>query len=109
MKANRGAAGPDGMRIADFPDLIRCTGRDSSRNFLDGSYRPEPVRREVIPKPDGSGERMLGIPNVLDRVIQQAVQQVLTPIFDPDFSESSFGLRTQTFRTGSSQAGETVP
>jgi len=93
VKANRGAAGPDGMRIADFPDFIRAHWPRIRQELLDGSYRPEPVRRKVIPKPDGSGERMLGIPNVLDRVIQQAVQQVLTPIFDPEFSESSFGFR----------------
>ena len=59
---------------------------------LDGSYQPSPVRRKSIPKPGGRGERLLGIPIVTDRVIAQAIQQVLTPIFDPEFSESSFGF-----------------
>ncbi|MCA9108164.1 MAG: group II intron reverse transcriptase/maturase, partial [Planctomycetales bacterium] len=60
--------------------------------LLDGTYQPEPARRKSIPKPDGS-ERNLGIPNVQERLLQQAILQVLTPIFDPDFSESSFGFR----------------
>jgi len=93
VKANRGAPGVDGMTIAEFPDYIREHWPTIRQQLQDGSYRPQPVRRKAIPKPDGSGDRLLGIPVVLDRVIQQAVQQVLTPIFDPDFSESSFGFR----------------
>ncbi|WP_422444011.1 reverse transcriptase domain-containing protein [Endozoicomonas sp. ALB091] len=60
--------------------------------LLDGTYQPSPVRRHVIEKPDG-GERLLGIPTVMDRVIQQAIVQVLTPVFDPGFSPNSFGYR----------------
>ena len=92
VRANRGAAGPDGMTIAEFPDWCREHWETIRQQLLDGTYRPQPVRRVSIPKPDG-GERLLGIPNVLDRVIQQAIGQVLTPIFDPNFSESSFGFR----------------
>jgi RNA-directed DNA polymerase len=91
VRANRGAAGPDGMTIAEFPDWCREHWPTIRQQLLDGTYRPQPVRRVTIPKPDG-GERLLGIPSVLDRLIQQAVQQVLTPIFDPEFSESSFGF-----------------
>lgn len=93
VRRNRGAPGPDGMTIGQFPEFIRENWATIRQQLLDGTYRPQPVRRKTIPKPDGSGERMLGIPTVLDRVIQQAVQQVLTPIFDPEFSESSFGFR----------------
>jgi RNA-directed DNA polymerase len=93
VKSNRGAPGVDEMTIAEFPDYIREHWPAIKQQLTDGTYRPQPVRRKAIPKPDGSGERLLGIPIVLDRLIQQAFQQVLTPIFDPDFSESSFGFR----------------
>jgi RNA-directed DNA polymerase len=92
VRSNRGAPGPDGMTIADFPDWFVEHWPTICQQLLGGTYRPQPVRRVTIPKPDG-GERLLGIPNVLDRLIQQAVGQVLTPIFDPGFSESSFGFR----------------
>ena len=82
-----------GITIAQFPDFLRPHWKTVRQSLLDGTYRPQAVRRKVIPKPDGSGDRMLGIPTVLDRLIQQAVLQVLTPIFDPGFSESSFGFR----------------
>jgi len=92
VKANRGAPGIDGMHIEDFAAFARERWPTIRERLSDGSYRPQPVRRVVIPKP-GGGERPLGIPTVTDRLIQQAIAQVLTPIFDPDFSESSFGFR----------------
>jgi len=92
VKSNRGAPGIDGMRIEDFPAHAREHWSVIRQSLSDGSYRPQPVRRVNIPKPDG-GERALGIPTVVDRVIQQAIAQVMTPIFDPEFSESSFGFR----------------
>jgi RNA-directed DNA polymerase len=92
VRANRGAPGPDGITLAEFPNWLRPRWPAIRQQLLDGTYRPEPVRRKAIAKPDG-GERLLGIPNVLDRLIQQAILQVLTPLFDPDFSESSHGFR----------------
>jgi RNA-directed DNA polymerase len=92
VKANRGAPGPDGITLKQFPEHFRPLWPGLRQQLLDGTYRPEAVRRKAIAKPDG-GERLLGIPNVQERLVQQAVLQVLTPIFDPDFSESSFGFR----------------
>ena len=93
VKANRGAPGVDGMTVDEFPAFAREHWPSIRQALLDGSYSPQPVRRVEIPKPSGRGVRLLGIPTVLDRLIAQAIQQVLTPIFDPDFSESSFGFR----------------
>ena len=92
VKSNRGAPGIDGLRIEDFPAYAREHWPAIRQRLNDGSYQPQPVRRITIPKPDG-GERALGIPAVVDRVIQQAIAQVMTPIFDPEFSESSYGFR----------------
>ena len=92
VKANQGAPGVDGMGIEDFPEFARLHWSGIRQQLVDGTYQPQPVRRVSIPKPQG-GERPLGIPTVLDRVVQQAIAQVLTPIFDPDFSASSFGFR----------------
>ena len=80
------------MTGEEFPTYARAHWREIRQALLDGKYRPSPVRRVEIPKPNG-GVRLLGIPMVVDRVIQQAVAQVLSPIFDPEFSESSFGFR----------------
>ena len=93
VRRNRGAPGPDGLTIGEFEPWARENWPAIRQQLLDGTYRPSPVRRKTIPKPDGKGNRLLGIPNVLDRLIQQAIVQVLTPIFDPTFSESSFGFR----------------
>ena len=93
VKSNKGAPGSDGMTLEDFPAYAREHWPTIRQSLLDGVYPPRPVRRVAIPKPGGRGERMLGVPCVVDRVIQQAILQVLTPIFDPEFSESSFGSR----------------
>jgi RNA-directed DNA polymerase len=92
VRSNKGAPGADGMSLEDFPVFAREHWPAIRQALLDGSHRPQPVRRVMIPKP-GGGERALGIPSVVDRAIQQAIAQVLTPIFDPEFSESSFGFR----------------
>ncbi len=93
VRANKGAAGVDGMIIDEFPEWARTGGWKQTLNDLNkGCYKPAPVRRVEIDKPDG-GTRRLGIPTVKDRVIQQAIAQVLTPIFDPEFSNNSFGFR----------------
>lgn len=92
VKANKGKAGIDGMEVGDFPDFLREHWEKLRGKLEDGSYKPSPVRRVEIPK-DGGGKRVLGIPTVLDRMIQQAIAQVLTPLYDPTFSDSSFGFR----------------
>jgi len=92
VRSNKGASGIDGMRIEDFADYARREWATIRHSLLDGSYQPTAVRRVSIPKP-GGGERNLGVPCVLDRVIQQAILPVLTPLFDPEFLESSFGSR----------------
>jgi RNA-directed DNA polymerase len=92
VRANRGAPGVDGMTTEQFVPWLR-EHWVKVREALDaGTYQPSPVRRVVIPKP-GGGERLLGVPTCLDRLVQQAIAQVLTPIFDPCFSRSSFGFR----------------
>jgi RNA-directed DNA polymerase len=93
VKSNQGAPGLDGLRIEDFAGYARLHWEAIRQSFREGKDQPTPVRRVVIPKPGGRGERMLGVPTVLDRVIQPAIWQVLTPIFDPEFSEFSFGCR----------------
>lgn len=92
VTANRGAPGVDGMTTDELGPWLRQHWA-SIREALDaGTYQPSPIRRVVIPKP-GGGERLLGVPTCLDRLIQQAIAQVLTPVFDPLFSGSSFGFR----------------
>jgi group II intron reverse transcriptase/maturase len=92
VKANRGSAGVDGRSIAETADYLRTHWPRIREALLDGSYRPAPVRRVEIPKP-GGGVRELGIPTVADRLIQQALLQVLQPIIDPTFSDHSYGFR----------------
>lgn len=92
VKANRGAPGIDGMNVDEFAAFLKEQWLEIRASLLAGTYQPLPVRRVEIPKPAG-GTRPLGIPTVLDRLIQQAMAQVLGPIFDPEFSDSSFGFR----------------
>ena len=92
VKANKGAAGVDGLDIGQTADLLRTRWPDIRQALLTGRYRPSPVRKVMIPKPDGS-QRELGIPTVTDRLIQQALLQVLQPLIDPTFSEHSHGFR----------------
>jgi RNA-directed DNA polymerase len=92
VAANKGSAGVDGISIADFREWAKGTWAEIRRALFDGTYVPSPIRRCEIPKGNG-GVRKLGIPTVMDRVIQQAISQVLTGIFDPEFSELSFGFR----------------
>jgi RNA-directed DNA polymerase len=89
---NKGAAGVDGMTVKQLPRALAARWSDIEAQLLQGRYQPQPVRRVRIPKPDG-GERLLGIPTVIDRVIQQAVLQRLQPLWDPTFSEHSYGFR----------------
>ncbi|WP_447042433.1 group II intron reverse transcriptase/maturase [Vreelandella sp. H-I2] len=90
--ANKGAPGIDGMTVQTLVDHLKQHWPTLREQLLTDTYSPQPVRAAVIPKPKG-GTRRLGIPTVTDRLIQQALLQLLTPIFDPDFSESSFGYR----------------
>lgn len=92
VKANKGSHGVDGMAVGELLSYLKQNGELIRQALLKGAYRPSPVRRVEIPKPDG-GIRLLGIPTVLDRVIQQAIAQVLSPIFETQFSEFSFGFR----------------
>ena len=94
VRANKGAPGIDKLTIAEFPAWGKANWTRVKAELRAGSYRPQPVRRCEIEKPDG-GIRQLGIPTVPDRIIQQAIAQVLTPIFDPVFSAHSYGYREE--------------
>jgi RNA-directed DNA polymerase len=92
VRSNRGAPGVDGITIEAFPRWIASRKEKLVAQLKEGSYRPQPLRRVKLPKPNG-GERLLGIPTVLDRLVQQAILQVLQPRLDPSFSEHSYGFR----------------
>ena len=93
VMANKGAAGVDGMPVAALMPHLKEHWAAIKEGLLNGRYEPSPVLKVEIPKPGGKGMRLLGIPTVLDRLVQQALHQVLMPIFDPDFSSSSYGFR----------------
>jgi len=92
VKANRGAPGVDGMTIREMYGWLVGHREELVGSLLDGSYQPQAIRGVEIPKPSG-GKRQLGIPTVIDRLVQQAILQVLNPLLDPTFSESSYGFR----------------
>ena len=89
VRANQGAAGTDGMSVKQFPSFAREHWPAIRQSLMNETYQPAAVRRVEIPKRDG-GRRPLGIPTVLDRVLQQALAQVLNPIFDPHFAATSY-------------------
>ena len=91
---NKGAPGVDGITVRQLPSVLKARWPEIEDQLLRGCYQPQPVRRVQIPKPDG-GMRNLGIPTVIDRVIQQAVLQRLQPLWDPTFSEHSYGFRPE--------------
>lgn len=89
---NKGASGVDRMEYTQLKDYLKENGQEIKAQIRERKYRPQPVKRVEIPKDDG-GVRNLGVPTVIDRFIQQAITQVLIPIYEPIFSESSYGLR----------------
>src|SRR3954466_12549214 len=93
VKANKGSAGVDSMTVLELPEFLKQHWPAIREQLLSGTYKPQPVRRVEIPKPDGGGVRKLGIPSVLDRFVQQAVLQVLQRQWDRTFSDHSYGFR----------------
>jgi len=93
VKSNKGAHGIDGMETDELQQYFVENGDKIKQSILEGKYKPNPVRRVEIPKDDGKSKRPLGIPTVVDRVIQQAIAQVLSPIYEQQFSDNSFGFR----------------
>lgn len=92
VKANKGSCGIDGMNVDELLPFLQSHYNTLKANLLNETYKPKPVKRVEIPKPNG-GIRLLGIPTVIDRLIQQAIHQVISPIFEEKFSNSSFGFR----------------
>jgi RNA-directed DNA polymerase len=93
VEGNKGSAGVDGVSVDALRACLCQHWPRIKEELVEGRYQPQPVRKVEIPKPGGKGMRQLGIPTVMDRLIQQALNQVMQPIFDPDFSESSYGFR----------------
>ena len=93
VKSNKGAGGIDGMEVEHLLQYLKENKEHLIQSIREGRYRPNPVRRVEIPKEEKGKVRMLGIPTVVDRVIQQAIAQVLSPLFEEQFSNNSFGFR----------------
>ena len=93
VKSNKGAGGIDGMNIDELLLFLRNNGKYLKQQLMDGKYKPNPVRRVEIPKETKGEFRKLGVPTVVDRVFQQAITQVLSPIYEEQFSENSYGFR----------------
>ena len=93
VKSNKGSCGVDGMDVEGLLTYLRKHGEELNQRILDGKFKPNPVRRVEIPKEEKGKFRKLGIPTVVDRVYQQAISQVLSPIFEKQFSENSYGFR----------------
>lgn len=93
VKSNKGTGGVDGMCVEELLTYLQKHGKELNQQILEGKYKPNPVRRVEIPKEEKGKVRKLGIPTVVDRVYQQAITQVLTPIFEEQFSENSYGFR----------------
>ena len=92
VKSNKGSGGVDGLGVEDLLNYLRNHKDELLQSIIRGKYKPNPVRRVEIPKEDGK-KRQLGIPTVVDRVIQQAIAQTLSPIYEPQFSNHSHGFR----------------
>jgi RNA-directed DNA polymerase len=103
VERNKGAAGVDGMTTGQLRGHLRQHWEQIKARLLEGGYQPHPVRRVDIPKP-GGGTRMLGIPTVMDRLIQQALHQVMSPVWEPDFSSHSYGFRPRRGAHGAVEA-----
>ncbi|HME01165.1 MAG TPA: maturase [Terriglobia bacterium] len=107
VKANKGSPVVDGMTVHDLPGYLKQHWPAIREQLLSGTYKPQPVKRVEIPKPDG-GVRKLGIPTVLDRFIQQAVMQVLQGRWDRTFSNHSYGFRPELLGASGGGGGATV-
>ena len=94
VQRNSGAAGVDGMTVEELPEHLKAHWPSIREKLEAGTYQPSPVKRVEIPKPNG-GVRLLGIPTVQDRLIQQAMHQVLSRVYEPTFSDHSYGFRRQ--------------
>lgn len=94
VKSNKGAGGVDGMKVDELLSFLKNNGKQLKQQLLEGKYKPNPVRRVEIPKETKGEFRKLGVPTVVDRVFQQAITQVLSPIYEEQFSENSFGFRS---------------